>query len=197
MGSKKKTKLDYGLLLERAKEGEPLPSKVLGEIRTQLRTESFDEDPYTLIHILGKAMDVQSADLIRHYTDFGDMESEDDALVRRLSIQVLGEMWQLPQAFALVAEKLVTDPSPYVKAVCATSLGTLGAKFETLRPEAARLLLGGLDRRDPEEPEIWESHYLGLLELLHIPVDQWPSAHGFTEDELDFEILRRARSLVK
>jgi hypothetical protein len=49
----KNSRLDYGRLLEEAKEGCNLPKDVLKNIREQLNSGEFETDPYILLHLLG------------------------------------------------------------------------------------------------------------------------------------------------
>src|SRR5688500_764481 len=115
--------LNYDELLDQAKDGKKLPDNALSAIRQQLVNGEFETDPYTLIHILGKAGDRVSLTVIEKYLDFGLTDPEDDGLTRRISLQVIGRMWAMPQAFNIAARKAFYDPSPYVRAAAATFIG--------------------------------------------------------------------------
>lgn len=191
-------KVSYEGLVEQARAGKKMSPEILRSIREQLRSGVFETDPYTLIHLLGLAGDVASWDLIRGYLSFKKGDPDDAALVRRIAIQVIGRMWGLRESFSSVAFHAFRDESPYVQAVAATALGHLGSKYEELRPEAARLLLKGFSEKNPDEPEVWESFYSGMLELLDVPISNWPpQVGGLRDEDVKSEIVDRIRKIAE
>jgi hypothetical protein len=193
----------YEALLGKAKRGEKLPESVLSSIRHQLEIGQFETNPYTLIHILGKARDHQSTPLICRYLHYGvndrqaqepDLNNED--MVRRISLQVLGLMWKRAEVFDAAADKAFHDPSPYVRAMAATVIGTLGAAFPILKRHAARLLVQGLERRHIERDIVWEAFHDGVLNLLGVPANQWPPAtRPLKEEDIRWDIIEKAKEV--
>ncbi len=188
--------LNYLALLDQAKEGTPLPSSVLDDIRDQLITGEFRTDPYTLIHIIGRSKDLASKDIVSTYLDYRSDDPDDAALIRRLTVQVLGRMWALREYFPVIASKAFKE-NAYVRAVAATALGFLGSTYADLKPEAARLLLKGLQEYDPSAPEVRKAFYVGLLELIDAPFSKWPAvASTLKEDDIEQAVLERAQDLA-
>ena len=72
----------------------------LNAVRSALESGTTDEDPCTLLHIIGKACDQSLAPLVGRYLGIGldDPESEGDML-RRLAIQILGQWWKRRDVF--------------------------------------------------------------------------------------------------
>lgn len=190
--------MDLDALLEHAKAGRPLPSADLETLRLQLASPAPAVDPYTLLHILGKAGDRASRTLVEKYLDYGlegDQEIEGSDLVRRMAMQVLGRMWGIPEYFAVATHKVIHDPSPYVRSAAATIVGYLGARQAQHREQAAALLLEGVQHRD--EACVWESCYFGLLELLQVPPKEWPSAtRALRPQDVRPEVLATAAGFV-
>ena len=189
--------MDYETLLDEVKAGKRIPTTVLDGIRDQLLNETFEGDPYTLIHILGKCNDRKSVGLIEKYIAYDSDNPEYDGMIRRIALQVYGQMWRMREAFSVARERAFQDPSPYVQAAAATTLGTLGRVYTDLRTEAARLLLDGFSRREAIEPEVWESFHDGLLELFDVPAVEWPNAaKEMTENQIRWDVVAKARELV-
>jgi len=195
---------DYSRLLDDLKAGIKPSNEILQSIRNQLLTCQFKDDLYTLIHILGKSHDIQSRKIIETYlfyythTCINDIaiDIDDGGMIRRIALQVLGRMWGIPEVFDIAADKAFHDPSLYVRMMAASVIGHLGSLHATLTPKAAHLLLQGMSRRD-EEREVWESFYEGLLELLHIPIDEWPSAaKELTDEDIRWDVIARANQLA-
>ena len=185
-------------LLEYVKSGRRIPEESLRAIRSELAAGCPQGEAYTRLHILGKAGAKDCADLVKSYLEFGEPHSEDDAMVRRIAIQVLGRMWELPEAFPLATEKAFKDPSPLVRAAAATIIGFLGARNSEFKKTAALLLLKGLDDSDRQEVEVWESFYIGLLELFEVPPVEWPLAtRELKTEDLNLDLLNQARQLAE
>jgi len=70
----------------------------------RVESGTTDEDPYTLLHIIGKAGSQSLALLVSRYLTVGldDSDGEDDML-RRLAIQILGQWWKRRDVFESVA----------------------------------------------------------------------------------------------
>ena len=184
-------------ILEAVKSGENIPAETLNSIRNQLASGVLEDDPYTLIHILGKVNDIESFDLILSYLDYGLSDPSDDGMVRRIALQVLGRMWKDMRIFDVAINLAHNDPSPYVREMAASILGTLGKISDRLKPRAAQALLRGFKLDNPEEPELWESFYEGMLELLGVPVQQWPPINSIMDrDEVRDDVLNRVSDLV-
>ena len=62
------------------------------------------------------------------------------------------------------------------------------------------LQLGGegvLGLADQEEQEVWESFYIGLLELFDVPVQEWPLAtRKLRPRDLRQDLISKAEELV-
>ncbi len=118
-------------------------------------------------------------------------------MIRRIALQVLGRMWQIPEVFEIAADKAFSDPSSYVRMMAASVIGCLGASYKSLAPRAARLLLEGINRCDPETPEVWESFYEGLFELLQIPINEWPPATTqLSKTDIRQDVIARAKQVA-
>jgi HEAT repeat protein len=165
----------YDHLLEQAKEGKRIPDKAVRSIRQQLSTGRFETDPYTLIHILGKAGDKESLPIIKGYVHFDTGDAESDDMIRRIALQVIGRMWALPEALDLAISRAFNDPSKYVRATAAKIVGFLGSRYPQLKSRSAAALLEGVEKRNELDGYTWESFYEGVLELLEVPVSDWPS----------------------
>jgi hypothetical protein len=177
-------------LLSRAKGGGRLTSREIAFVRRALRDERTREDKYTLIHVLWRADDTESRDLI------WSRASDPDEMVRRIALQALTELAPSDEVFNL-ALRLAQDPSKYVRMVAATAIGALGALLPRRAAEAARFLLANFERRQSTADAEWESYYEGLLDLLKVPQDGRPPA---TKDlrsvDIQPELIARARSLA-
>lgn len=177
-------------LLDRAKSGQPLGGAELLALRDALGSKDSLLDPYTVIHILWKARDQGSRDML-----VSSLAHEDE-LVRRIAVQAVADLWPSDDAFWLICTSFEQDPSKYVRMAAATAIGDLGAAQPTRAPQAAKLLLDGLSRQPREGPE-WEACYEGLLNLVQWPVANRPPA---TEPlkVADFEqcVITAARNLV-
>ncbi len=189
---------NYEDLLEQAKTGKKIPEAILQKIREQLESGDYETDLYTLLHIIGKANDRKSLPIVMEYVDYGLDDPEDDGMIRRIVLQILGRMWLVPDAFEIVAQKAFYDPSPFVCMVAATAIGILGANYPNLKTKAAKLLLQGFDQYQTEDQEIWESFYDGLLELLEVPINKWPLAIGeLKKEDIDWNLIEKAKSMTK
>jgi HEAT repeat protein len=190
---------DYESLLEKAKSGLPLGSDVIRAIRAQLSSGQFETDPYTLIHILGKANDKASAPLIRKYLTYHAADSDDAGMIRKIALQVYGRMFGKSDAFDLAERMAFEDDSPYVRIAAARILGFLGGCNESLRVKSALALLKGFHQKADLDLSTRESFYFGMLELLSIPAQEWPIP-GFgslTDDARVDEIIKRVRAIVQ
>ena len=184
-------------LLEHAKLHKRLPMSDLELVRMELQKHSPSTDPYTLIHILGEAQDRQSAPIVEAYLEFEGTDDEEDALVRRLALQVLGRTWRLSRAFNIAVRMAFEDRSPYVRAAAATWIGELGCEFPEYRSIAAKKLLLGLDQKEPDEPEIWESFHTGLLELFDVPFSERPlPTRKLSQGDVRHDLVAKAKALA-
>jgi hypothetical protein len=186
---------DYQQLLERAKEGVPLTPEELAAIRAQLTSGNFAYDPYTLLHILGKAGDVQSRPIVERYLDLE--VTANDPMLRRIALQVMGRMWALPEAFDVAVEKAINDPDTDVRAAAATVIGFLGGKYPQLQKKSADVIVKALQERSDPNDYVWSSFYFGLLELLHVPMKDWPSPiEPLTEAKINRALIHDAQALA-
>jgi hypothetical protein len=189
--------INYDRLLEQVKDGLKPSDTVRNTIRRQLLSRQFETDPYTLIHILGKANDIESLPLIRNYMDFDTGDADSDDMVRRIALQVIGRMWALPEAFDLALTKAFHDPSPYVRAVAATIIGFLGSRYPQFQSRSAAALLDGLSKRNELGDYTWKSFYEGLLELLQVPLAEWPSTSApLKEEAIRTDLVAKAKALA-
>jgi hypothetical protein len=188
--------IDFMELLDRVKEGHRISDFELAAVRRAL-TMRTDDDPYTLLHILGKAGDVSYTPVIEKYLTYAIDDPLDDGMLRRLAVQILGQWWKLREVFNAVAKSAFDDPSEFVRAAAATALGDLGRAHPDIRAEAARMLLKGLDRYGAEDREVWGSFYEGALTLADIAMNKRPLRPGdLTPELLDKEVLAKLRDLA-
>lgn len=190
---------DYESLLEKAKSGLPLGSDVIRAIRAQLSSGQFETDPYTLIHILGKANDKASAPVIKKYLSYHAADSDDAGMIRKIALQVYGRMFQKSDAFNVAERMAFEDDSPYVRIAAARILGFLGGCYESLRVKSALALLRGFDQKADLDLSTRESFYFGMLELLSIPAHEWPipSFGSLTDNAKVDEIIERVKAIVQ
>jgi hypothetical protein len=187
----------YRELLERATTGAAIPPDALARIRSQLDAGRFEEDPYTLIHILGEAGDRQSLPIIQKYIDYDTGDENGDALIRRIALQVIGRMWEVPEMFEVAKQKAFNDPSEYVRAAAATIIGFLGSRYPELKERSAATLLKGYERKNELDRYTWEAFYYGMLELLKTPVPEWPrSGSGLTQSQIREDVIDKVKLLA-
>lgn len=186
---------DYETLLAQARTDKTIPQKALEAIRDQLVSGEYEADPYTLLHILGKARDVESLPIIESYPDYGLEYPEDDGMVRRIALQVIGRTWAMPEAFEIAARKAFHDPSPDVQDAAPTIIGFLGARHPYLKPRAASLLVRGWENLEVED-EVWESFHAGLLELFEVPVTEWPlTTRSLKKEDDRWDLITKAKHI--
>src|SRR5688572_33099930 len=116
---------DFEHLLGQVKDGKKLSQVELQAVRQALSTRS-DVDPYTLLHILGKAKDYTSKDRIRSFASYGLDDPSDDGMLRRIAVQILAQWWVEKDVLDLIADRAFHDPSPLVRNVAASGIGTIG-----------------------------------------------------------------------
>lgn len=190
--------MSFEHLLERVKTGGQLSKTELAAVCEELASNATREDPYTLVHILGKANAREARGLVERFLDWGRDDPEDDGMLRRIAVQVLASWWGLEEYFPVVADKAFNDPISLVRAVSATGIGHLGAVHRHLRSEAARLLLEGFNRREDEEQEVWEAFYEGMLELAGVEPAKWPyREHGIQDADIDREVVDKVSAIAR
>jgi hypothetical protein len=185
-------------LLARVKHGGRLTDSELNAVRVALESGTTDEDPYTSLHIIGKAGDQSLAPLVSRYLTVGlddpDGENEDDML-RRLAIQILGQWWKRRDVFESVAKASFEDPSPHVRMMAASALGDLGLEHPHLRSQAAAVLLKGLEGYGKEDRHVWGAFYNGALTLAEVEYPKRPLRPAeLTPQRLDEQVLEKVRS---
>jgi hypothetical protein len=74
-------------LLDKAKDGR-LPVHELDQAVAALKDPRSGTDPYTLLHIIGRAMDISNEDLVA-----GRLDCPEDPLLSRLALQILCNYW--------------------------------------------------------------------------------------------------------
>lgn len=74
-------------LLERAKSGD-LSKHELDQVVAAIKDPGTKADPYTLLHIIGRAMDASHEDLVVRY-----LECPEDPMMSRLALQILCDYW--------------------------------------------------------------------------------------------------------
>ena len=177
-------------LLCRVKGGERISERELDFVRRALADQRTHEDKYTLIHVLWKAYDRRSRNLI------WTQATDSDEMVRRIALQALTELTPSEEVFNL-ALRMAQDPSKYVRMVAATAIGTLGALLPQRAAEAARFLLENFERRQATADSEWESYYEGLLDLVQVPQDKRPLAtRELRSADIQPEVIATARSLA-
>lgn len=184
----------YEQLLSQAKQGIVPSPEDLRDVRFQLEKEVPSADLYTLIHIVGKAKIKSLKNLLVKYTTFH--QGEDSEMIRRIAIQVLGQMWDDRDAFGIAAEKAFNDPSELVRMIAATTVGHLGARYPDLASQAGHLLARGFHETLGVDQELWEAFHRGLLYLFDVPVQQHPNAaNQLKPSEVRWDLLARAECL--
>jgi hypothetical protein len=149
-----------------------------------------------LLHIIGKTGDQRLAPLVSRYLTVGldDPDDEDDML-RRLAIQILGQWWKRRDVFDSVAKAAFEDPSPLVRMMAASALGDLGLEHPQLRRQAAALLLKGLEGYGKEDRHVWGAFYNGALTLAEVEYSKRPlRPEELTPGRLDEMVLKKVRS---
>jgi hypothetical protein len=142
--------------------------------------------------------DTASLPIVRKYLDFDTGNPESDDMIRRIALQVIGQMWTLPEVFEIALSKAFQDPSPYVRAVAATIIGSLGSRYPNLKARSAAALLQGLAQKETLDEYVWESFYYGLLELFDIPPTQWPSPiSGLKDSDIRKDLIETAKVLAQ
>jgi HEAT repeat protein len=185
-------------LLARVKQEGRLSNSELSAVRSALEAGTTDEDPYTLLHIIGKAGNQSLAPLVTRYLTVGlDERDDEDDMLRRLAIQILAQWWKRRDVFESVAKAAFQDPSPHVRSMAASALGDLGLDHPELRSQAAVLLLRGLEGYGKEDRHVWGAFYNGALTLAEVEYSKRPlRPHELTPERLDKMILKRLRSYV-
>jgi HEAT repeats len=185
-------------LLARVKQGGRLSDSELNAVRSALESGTTDEDPYTLLHIIGKTGNQSLAPLISRYLTVGlDDPSDDDnvAMLRRLAIQILGQWWKRRDVFEAVAKAAFEDPNPHARMMAASTLGDLGLEHPQIRRKAAVLLLKGLEEYGIEDRYVWGAYYSGALTLADVEWSKRPlRPHELTPERLDEMVLNKVRS---
>ncbi len=185
-------------LLTRVKRGGRLSNLELDAVVSGLESGTTDEDPYTLLHIIGKTGNQSLAPLVRRYLTVGlDDPSDDDNkdMLRRLAIQILGQWWKRRDVFESVAKAAFEDRSPHVRMIAASALGDLGLEHPQLRSQAAALLLKGLGGYGKEDRYVWGSFYDGALTLAEVEYSRRPlRPEELTPERLDEMVLKKVRS---
>ena len=188
--------LNFEALLELVKEHGSLSGEELDRVRRELTSRASSADPYTLLHILGKANDQTSLPIVRDYLTFGVDDPADDGMVRRIAVQILAHWWNDKDAFCIVRRMAFEDPSPFVRAVAASALGKLAAVYPEFEQEAAQSLLRGIGQYGNEQRDVWGSFYIGMLELARIDPRTWPVRPGqLKPDELDRAVVERVQKI--
>lgn len=185
--------------LARVKQGGRLSDAELKAVRHALESGTTDADPYTLLHIIGKAGDQSLAPLLNRYLIVGpDAESDGDHMLRRLAIQIVGQWWKRRDSFGLVAKAAFSDASPLVRSMAAGALGDLGLEHGQLRTQAAALLLKGLEQYGKEDRNVWGAFYSGALTLAEVEYSKRPlRPDELTPERLDQAVLSRLRSYAR
>ena len=187
-------------LLTRVKGGSRLSALELNAVLSALESRTTDEDPYTLLHIIGKAGDQSLAPIVSRYLTVGldDPRGTDENnkdMLRRLSIQILGQWWKRRDVFETVSKAAFEDPSPHVRMIAASALGDLGLEHPALRSRAASLLLKGLGEYGKDDRYVWGSFYSGALTLSEVEWSRRPlRPYELTPVRLDETVLKKLRS---
>jgi hypothetical protein len=79
----------WSVLLEKAKDGS-LSNHELDQVVAAIKDPGVNADPYTLLHIIGRAMDVSNERLVASYLD-----CPADPMLSRLALQILCNYWGL------------------------------------------------------------------------------------------------------
>ena len=172
---------NFEILLNRVKAGEKLPKQAVEKVRVRLEQRDFsgDVDPYTLIRLLGLCGNPTDSALVADFTQYGDPESDDDGMVRRIALQTLGRRFTNKEHFWHVVKAVESDPSPYVRMAALTMLGHFGSVYPELSRSAAKLLL---DNIRSEDEFISQSAYEGIWELMGVPTAEWPDDEEIAEN---------------
>lgn len=188
----------FEALLEQAKAGKPLAKDDLKLVRDELQAATTGADPYTLLHILGKANDRVALPIIWTFVNSGIDDSADDGMIRRIAVQILAQWWLLKEAFPLVLEKAFEDPSPFVRAIAASSIGQLAKAYPELELEAARALLRGIGSHGKEQRDVWGAFYESMMELMGVDWRERPTNPGdLNPRDLDPVVLEGIQRIAR
>jgi hypothetical protein len=108
----------------------------------------------------------------------------------------MADLWPDKASFVLAYE-LISDSNTYVRMIAASTRGELAARLPEVQAECARTLLNRFNdpaiRNSPE----WESYYIGLLNLLSVPMADRPLAtRQLTKRDIRDDVLQRAQELA-
>jgi hypothetical protein len=172
-------------LLEKAKFSQLTPAEVTW-VADALRNGDTGSDPYTLIHVLGRA---NARDQERLIADF--LEASDDPMLVRIALQVLGSFWGMTaKYFPQVLKFAGGEEWDEDGAVRLLALELLGEHCATqLVPEALAVLLDAYT--DPSsERAIRDASYLALARASgRAPKDLPSAARPIPPDQIDQTVL--------
>ena len=193
----KHEKKDFESMLDKAKEKRSLSTSELDLVRTELMSPNTTEDPYTLLHIIGKANDYSALPIVNDYLHYGIDNQGDDGMMRRLAVQILGQWWKVDEAFTEIRGMAFEDPSPLVRAAAASAIGNLALEHPELRRFAAGSLIRGIELFATEQRDVWGSFYVGMLKLVGVDPKLWPvNPGGLQPEDLDPAVLSTINKLA-
>lgn len=94
--------MNYSMILKQAKEG-TIDQQTIITIAIELASKQYIANPYTLLHILGRAEAKQYEDLISSY-----LEYKDDPMLVALSLRILCLYWNLADKYIDVLNKHIS-----------------------------------------------------------------------------------------
>jgi len=177
------------LLLEKAKDGK-LTSHELDQVLTRLQSQNPQGDPYTLLHIIGRAGDLRHESLISQYLD-----SPDDPMLARLALQILCTFWNLTERYMPQVHKfLIGVPWDRDDDVRQIAISISGEYLRTRDDPALLENLINIAENPQESSLIREDAIRALARALGNDWQDLPAATKRTsiEDKWSQNILRQA-----
>ena len=181
-------------LLDSAKAGD-LSVRQIDEVGRLLQAGGGGEDPYTLLHILGRAKARKFRLLVEKY-----LVDISDPMMTRLALQIVCMYWNETPEHLDALKRFVggveEDPENDVRMAAISCAG------EYLRANGDALLLSQLYRafRSENEPQtIREAAYLGMARAMGRDWQALPPAsrHFDLDRDVDPDVLERVEALSK
>jgi hypothetical protein len=166
-------------LLEKAKSGD-LCKHELDQVVASIKDPATKADPYTLLHIIGRAMDTSHEDLVVSY-----LECPEDPMLSRLALQILCDYWGLMSKYISYVRKFLSgvewDVEDDVRQIAASIAGEF-VRTTTWDRDLFRALLDIATNED-DLPEMRVTAIVSLSRALGYGWDDIPSITSKTNPD--------------